>query len=291
MGDPMCRNLFQKLQAGEDEASEVADQFFSISVFDLNADKRKSFGDLGAHVCTSVAEIAASSQFIFLSLPGGDEVAEVLRGEDGVFSNAAPKATIVDFSTSPVALTRALANEASELGMRYVDSPVARTRKAAETGTLAMSVGGDTDVVERVRPLLHCMATDVMHVGAVGNGQLVKILNNMVLFQTVNALAEAQALATDAGMDSETLFMALQQGSADSFALQQHGMQALLPANFPEQAFSVNYAKKDLRYALELAEASNTSVAGAENVDKLFERAISQGRGEQYWPVIGDLQS
>ena len=288
MGEPMCRNLCLKLQGGVDEA-DAAPELFSISVFDVHTDKATGFSELGASVCGSIAEVAGVSQIILLSLPGGDELEEVLCGKGSVFDHAPTGAIIVDLSTSPVELTRTLAAQATERGLRYVDSPVARTRKAAETGTLAMSVGGDLRVVQRVLPLLECMATDITHVGAVGNGQMVKILNNMVLFQTVSALAEAKALAEAAGMDAETLFTALQQGSANSFALEQHAMQALLPEKFPEQAFSVNYAKKDLRYALELSDATDTNVAGARHIDALFERAISQGKGEQYWPVIGTL--
>lgn len=285
MGEPMCRNLCLKLKAEDDEADEL----FSISVFDVQADRASGFSEFGASVCGSIAEIAGASQFVLLSLPGGDELEQVLCGKEGVFDHAQSDSTIVDLSTSPVALTRALADQAETRGLHYVDSPVARTRTAAETGSLAMSVGGDIGVVERVLPLLECMATDITHVGAAGNGQLVKILNNMVLFQTVNALAEAQALAGAAGMDAETLFTALQQGSANSFALGQHAMLALLPGKFPEQAFSVNYAKKDLRYALDLADATDTGLAGARHIDALFEQAIDRGKGEQYWPVIGTL--
>jgi len=289
MGEPMCRNLCLKLCGGGDEAN-VADELLSISVFDVFPEKAAGFSKLGAAVCASIAEVAKDSQVILLSLPGGDELEQVLCGKGGVFDHAQRDAIIVDLSTSPVALTRTLADQAMERGLGYVDSPVARTRKAAETGTLAMSVGGEMGAVQRVLPLLECMATDIMHVGEVGNGQLVKILNNMVLFQTVSALSEAKALAGAAGMDAETLFAALQQGSANSFALEQHGIQALLPEKFPEQAFSVNYAKKDLAYALDLSDSTNTPIAGARHIDALFERAINQGKGELYWPVIGTLE-
>lgn len=291
MGEPMCKNLCRKLLAGApgSEESDSARELFSISVFDIRPGVADSFSALGANVSETLAGVARESEFILLSLPGGEELQQVLTGQGGIFENTRAGATIVDLSTSPVGLTRELANHAQSKGLQYVDSPVARTRKAAEDGTLAMSVGGESGVVERVRPLLECMASDVLHVGAIGNGQLVKILNNMVLFQTVNALAEAKTLATRSGMDAETLFSALQLGSADSFALQQHGANALLPGNFPEQAFSVAYARKDLRYALDLAESSQTTVAGARHIDDLFDRAMQEGYGEQYWPVISKL--
>jgi len=266
MGEPMCKNLCQKLllESQGNSASGVSQELFSINVYDVDAARAEGFGVLGAQICANIEQLAKQADIILLSLPGGAEVQQVLIGPSGVYSQARQGVTVVDCSTSPVTLTRELAIQAKEHGIRYVDSPVARTRRAAETGTLAMSVGGDVADVERVRPILECMATDVLHVGAVGNGQLVKILNNMVLFQTVNALAEAQEL-------------------------KQHALSALLPEKFPEQAFSVAYAKKDLHYALELAKETETTVTGAQHVDDLFARAISQGYAEQYWPVISAL--
>ena len=90
------------------------------------------------------------------------------------------------------------------------------------------------------------MASEVTHCGAAGAGQAVKILNNMVLFQTVVALAEALAIARAQGVDGKVLFETLTKGSADSFALRNHGMKAMLPGVFPERAFSTEYALKDL---------------------------------------------
>ena len=104
-----------------------------------------------------------------------------------------------------------------------------------------------------IEPLIRCFATDVTHCGEVGAGQVTKILNNMVLFETVNALAEAVAVAKHNGVDPKLLLDTLSKGSADSFALRNHGMKAIVPGNFPERAFSTEYALKDLSYALELA--------------------------------------
>src|SRR5438093_680423 len=97
-------------------------------------------------------------------------------------------------------------------------------------------------------PLARCFATDVTHCGEVGAGQVTKILNNMVLFETVNALAEAVAVAKHNGVDPKLLLDTLSKGSADSFALRNHGMKAIVPGHFPERAFSTEYALKDLSY-------------------------------------------
>ena len=116
-----------------------------------------------------------------------------------------------------------------------------------------------------------------------------KILNNMVLFETVMALSEAKAISEGAGVSAATLFEAMSKGSADSFALRNHGMKAVVPDVFPPRAFPVSYARKDLGYALRLAQSGGVDAQGARNVDRLFGEAIEKGLGEQYWPVISRL--
>ena len=111
-------------------------------------------------------------------------------------------------------------------------------------------------MVARLRPYLACFASDISHCGGIGAGQVAKLMNNMVLFQTVAAIAEAMAIGSKAGVDETLLLQALSNGSADSFALRNHGMKAMLPRNFPADAFSTGYALKDIGYALDLAEQS-----------------------------------
>ncbi len=120
------------------------------------------------------------------------------------------------------------------------------TRQAAEAGTLSVMVGADASTFAKLEPLIATFATDITHCGPVGAGQVVKILNNMVLMQTVVALGEALETAKRAGLDAKLLFETLAKGSADSFALRNHGMKAMLPDTFPERAFSTEYARKDI---------------------------------------------
>jgi 3-hydroxyisobutyrate dehydrogenase-like beta-hydroxyacid dehydrogenase len=126
----------------------------------------------------------------------------------------------------------------------------------------------------------------VTHCGPTGAGQITKILNNMVMFQTGLALSEAYAIAQRAGFDAASIFTTLSQGSGDSFALRNHGMKAILPGAFPERAFSVQYARKDLSYALSMAKEMDIRVRGCDAVDETFQSAIDAGQGEKYWPVI-----
>jgi 3-hydroxyisobutyrate dehydrogenase-like beta-hydroxyacid dehydrogenase len=133
---------------------------------------------------------------------------------------------------------------------------------------------------------LRTFATDVLHVGGCGAGQVVKILNNMIVYETVLALAEARAIGVRVGLDATRLFEALSACSADSFALRNQGFKAIAPQVFPERAFPVAYARKDLSYALALADQVGIDASGARNLVARFDDAIAAGYGELYAPAI-----
>ncbi len=263
MGAPMCRNLAKKSGA-------------RLLAFDLKAVP-------GFTIVGSIRE-AAQADVVFLSLPGEPEVREVCSE---LLRQARPGQAIVDCSTAPVALARELAAAFAARGAQFADAPDARTRQAAIDGTLSITVGADAALFRRIEPLLLCMASDVTHCGAPGAGQAVKLLNNMVLSTTVMALAEALAVAKASGaVDAKVLFDALAKGSADSFALRNHGMKALLPESHPERAFPVTYMLKDLGYALELARAAGLELQGAGTVRRLLEETAALGLGEAYHTAL-----
>jgi 3-hydroxyisobutyrate dehydrogenase-like beta-hydroxyacid dehydrogenase len=167
-----------------------------------------------------------------------------------------------------------------------VDAPVARTRQAAEDGTLLITVGSGEEAFGELEPLLSCMGTDVVHAGAVGNGQVLKILNNMVLFLNMNALAEALAIGRAAGVEPRTLFDTLKLGSADSFALRRTASATMLTDDYPERSFPVDYAIKDLALALKLAGESNIPAEAGKQTMDLLERTERAGYGANYYPVM-----
>jgi len=278
MGEPMCRNLTRK--AG-----------VPVMAFDLSAEPLQRLATEGAEIATSPAQVMQQCDVVFLSLPSGEVVAKLARDPDGLLANTSTDQIVIDLSTSAVDTTRALAQEFSQRQAHLVDAPVARTRAAAEAGTLAVMVGASPELFARVQPLIATFASDIALCGPVGCGQVLKILNNMVLFETVVAVSEAKAIGERAGVDPTVLFNTLSMGSADSFALRNHGMKAVLPGDFPERAFSVRYAQKDLHYALQLAAQTGVDARGAKVVDDWFNQAITVGKGEAYHPVISTLMA
>ena len=275
MGEPMCANL-------------AAKSGLPVLAFDVRPEPLARLAEVGVEAAASLPEIAARADLIFLSLPGGAEVRAVCEGNDGLLAHGAKGQTVVDTSTSPVALTRALSKRFAEAGMAYADAPVARTRAAAVAGTLSVMVGADAPTFERLVPYLDCIAEEVTHCGPVGAGHAVKLMNNMVLFQTVVALAEALTIGRRAGIEGKVLLETLTKGSADSFALRNHGLKALLPGEFPAQAFSTRYALKDLGYALELAAQAGIEPQGALTAQRLLEASERLGHGDEYFPALID---
>ncbi len=276
MGEPMCLNLARK--SGR-----------SVVSYDPMVASTQRLAESGVEPTESVAAVAERAEVIFLALPSGRQVEDVIRGDGGILDLLRPGMVVVDLGTSPLQLTRELAALVAERGATFVDAPVARTRAAAEQGELSIMVGGDEETLARIRPLLECMASDITYCGGTGSGQVVKILNNMVLFATGAALAEALALGRRAGVDGKVLFDALSRGSADSFALRNHGLKAILPNEFPSRSFSTIYARKDLSYALEIGKFFSLAMPSAENIERLFNAAIDAGYGEKYWPVVARI--
>jgi 3-hydroxyisobutyrate dehydrogenase-like beta-hydroxyacid dehydrogenase len=272
MGEPICRNLVKKSGA-------------AVIAFDLAPEPQARLREGGAAIAASVAQVIGSSDIVFLCLPSAKHVRGVFEG-DGILGNIRAGEVVVDLGTSAVNQTRDFAGQLQAKGAAWADAPIARTRQAAQDGTLSVMVGASPELYAAIDPLIRCFATDVTHCGDVGAGQVTKILNNMVLFQAVNALAEAVAVARRSGVDPALLLDTLSKGSADSFALRNHGIKAIVPGNFPERAFSTEYALKDLSYALELAADAGIKIRGAELIGKVLQEAVDAGSGTAYFPVI-----
>ena len=272
MGEPICRNLVRKSGA-------------AVVAFDLSQEPLTRLHAEGAAMAGSVAEVIGKSEIVFLCLPSAKHARGVFEG-DGILKHIRSGQIVVDLGTSSVNQTRDFARQLAAKGALWADAPIARTRQAAQEGTLSVMVGASPQLFASLEPLIRCFATDVTLCGGIGSGQVTKILNNMVLFQTVNALAEAVAVARRNGVDPALLLETLSKGSADSFALRNHGLKAIVPGNFPERAFSTEYALKDLSYALELADDAGVKIRGAELIGEILQEAIDAGSGGAYFPVI-----
>jgi 3-hydroxyisobutyrate dehydrogenase-like beta-hydroxyacid dehydrogenase len=269
MGEPMCGHLARRFGR-------------PVLAHDLRVEPLDRLASHGVKAAQP-AEIARACDLILLSLPDGKAVAAVVAELE---PHLAAGQCIVDTSTSSVALTREIGARLTARGIGYADAPVARTREAAARGELSIMVGATDPVFAHIRPVLETMGTDVTHCGPIGCGQVVKILNNMLVFQHTAALAEAVAIGRRNGVAPEVLLPTIAKGSGDSFVLRNHGIKSMLPRVFPERAFSTRYAIKDLSYALEMAAAVGLPVPGAELTMQRLRQSEQAGYGEQYHPAM-----
>lgn len=273
MGGGMCRNVVKKHNA-------------PVHVFDMVADAVADQVASGAVAASSVADVARQAEIIFLSLPGGKQVAAVC---EEIAQHARPGTIVVDLSTTAVADARAVAAKLAESGMGFADAPVARTRQAAIDGTLSIMVGSSAALFARIAPLLRYMGSDVTLCGEVGCGQVVKLINNTLLFEQVAAIAEMMVVAERAGVTADKLIEAVGLGSGNSFALQNHGKKAMAPRVFPEKAFPSDYALKDLGYTLDLAAQMGVDAKVGKLAATYYQAAVDAGIGAKYFPAIIEL--
>ena len=276
MGAPMCGNVVRKHPA-------------PVHAFDLNPAALRDVAAAGARAALSVADVAATCDIVFLSLPGGKQVSEVCFGQEGIANNGKRGMIVVDLSTTGVAEARAVGARLAEAGMEFSDAPVARTREAAAAGTLSIMVGASPSLFARIEPLLRYMGSDVTHCGALGCGQVVKLINNTLVFEHVAALAELMVVGARAGVAPEILLQAVSKGSGDSFVLRNHGMKAMLTRNFPERSFPPEYVLKDLGYTIELAQSCGVEPKLPAVAQGYYQAAVEKGLGGRYFPAIIEL--
>jgi len=273
MGNSMCKNLLQNKN-------------WSIMVNDINKNKEEDLHNHGAIIASDIEDLFDKSDVIITCLPGGSFVYEMYFGKQNMISFIKPNQYIVDMSTSQPDLMVKLNVDIKKKNSFFADAPIGKTRQAAIDGTLAIMVGSDLDTFKHLLPIFNLMGEDIMHCGDVGSGQLTKIMNNMILFETVVALSEAANIAEKYGMNVSKLFNNITKCSGDSFALKNHGIKSIAKDHFPSPSFSSEYALKDLSYALELGNKLKIKLPGAETAKKLLQTSIEQGDKDLYFPVI-----
>jgi 3-hydroxyisobutyrate dehydrogenase-like beta-hydroxyacid dehydrogenase len=269
MGEPMCGHLARRFGK-------------PVLAHDLSPEPLVRLAEFGVRGAKP-KEIAETCDIVLFSLPDGKAMQSVVAELE---PHLRPGRCIVDTSTSSVAMTREIGARLEAKGVMFADAPVARTREAAAKGELSIMVGASPETFGYVKPVLETMGTDVTHCGPIGCGQVVKILNNMLVFQHTAALAEAIAIGRRNGVPADVLLPTMSMGSGDSFVLRNHGMKSMVPRQYPERAFSVRYSMKDLSYALEMADAAGLDLKAAKLTMERLREADRQGFGDRYHPVV-----
>lgn len=265
MGQPMSRHL---LQAG-----------FSLTVYNRTASKAQALIAMGAKPANSPAAVAAASEIIITMLPDTPNVEAVFFGENGVYEGLSSGKIVVDMSTISPEATVQFAARLREKQCELLDAPVSGGETGAIAGTLTIMVGGDERTFQKCLPLFQVMGKNIVHLGANGNGQRTKLVNQVICALNILAMSEGLHLAERLGLDTEKVLQVISSGAAGSWMLSNLAPRIL--QNDFQPGFMIKLQQKDLRLAMELIKTLGEDFPGTALTHSLFTQAVEAGLGEQ----------
>ncbi len=264
MGKPMARHL---LEAG-----------YPLTVHSRSPGPVDEIVTAGASRASSPADAAAASDVVITMLPDTPDVESVLFGPKGAAAGAAAGSLVIDMSSIDPIPTRAFSERLAAQGVGMLDAPVSGGEQGAIDAALSIMVGGPVEAFTRAMPLFAVMGKNIVHVGASGGGQVAKACNQLVVAATIEAVAEALALAEHAGVDAGKVREALLGGFAGSKVLEVHGRRMLDRAFDP--GFRARLHRKDARIVLDTAREVGSSVPAFEAVARQLDELVASGGGE-----------
>ena len=263
MGRGMTRNL---LKAG-----------FPVHVWNRTASRIDELAAEGAIATTSPADLANQCDIIFICVSDTPDVEAVILGGNGVLQTIQNGALVVDMSTISPQTTRDLAAKLAEKGAHFLDAPMSGGSEGAARGTLSIMVGGDAAQVERAMPYFQAMGKTITHMGDVGSGQLVKLVNQILVVGNMLAVSEALVFAQAGGLDLQKTLQAVGGGAAGSWMLSNRGSQAIVRDFRP--GFTIDLQQKDLRLVLQAADQMGIPLLSTSMIFNLYRSLQQAGLG------------
>ncbi|MCI0397276.1 MAG: NAD(P)-dependent oxidoreductase [Chloroflexi bacterium] len=265
MGRGMAHNL---LKAG-----------FALRVWNRTAARMEPLVAAGASADRSPADVAAHSDVIITCVSDTPDVQAVILGDSGVIHGARPGALIIDMSTISPQATREMAQQLAGKGIHMLDAPVSGGSEGAAKGTLSIMTGGEADQFERAMPVFQAMGKAITHVGGHGDGQTVKLVNQVLVVVTMLAVGEGLLFARAGGLDLGKTLAAVSQGAAGSWMLSNRGPQVVERDWRP--GFTIDLQQKDLRLVLEAADQMGIPLLATSLVFQLYRTLQQRGLGSE----------
>ncbi len=264
MGRPMMNNL---VKAGH-----------TVVAYTRNAAVLDACAADGAQRGASNKDVGARADVIFTMLPDGPEVEEVVLGANGILEGARAGAMIIDMSSINPLVSQKIGRACAAKGVEFLDAPVSGGEPKAIDGTLAIMVGGSEAAFRKAEPILKCMGSSVTLTGPVGAGNTTKLANQIMVACNIAAMGEALTLATQCGLDPEVVVNAIKGGLAGSAVLNAKGPM-LIARNF-RPGFRIRLHQKDLRNALQTAEATQVALPLTALVQQMLSSLVAGGKGD-----------
>jgi 3-hydroxyisobutyrate dehydrogenase-like beta-hydroxyacid dehydrogenase len=260
-------------------AANLASAGYELTVFNRTRERADTFSaEHGATVAATPAEAGARSDVVITMVVDGAQVEEVLLGEDGVAQSAGEGTLFVDMSTIAPSDTRRIGAALHERGIGFVDAPVTGSSPKAEDGTLTIMAGGAEADFERARPLFEVMGELIVHVGELGQGQTVKVINNAVAASNASTLAQALIVGKATGVDLDALVRIMGAGSGGSAMLNLKAGPML--AHDYSTLFKLEHMLKDVRLCLEESEAAGVPFPAAALTREVLTAGMGRGLGD-----------
>jgi 3-hydroxyisobutyrate dehydrogenase-like beta-hydroxyacid dehydrogenase len=270
---------------GSRMAANIARAGFPLTVWTHTPGKAADWAaGHSATVLATPAEVAAASDIVVSMVVDGEQVASVMLGSDGVIEAARPGLLAVDMSTIAPPETRAIGAALAERGVAMLDAPVTGSSPRAEAGTLTIMAGGDRADYERALPLLQTMGELIMHVGELGQGEMLKLINNSLGAANAAALAEALVLARATGVDLDALEAIVAAGSGASAQLTLKA--AAMRSHDYTTLFKTAHMLKDVRLCLEEAQAAGVPFPAAAHARGLLSATMGRGHADEDYAAM-----
>jgi 3-hydroxyisobutyrate dehydrogenase-like beta-hydroxyacid dehydrogenase len=261
MGAPMARRL---VQSG-----------FGLTGYDVSAAKCEASAKAGVTIAKTPAAAAETADVVLSSLPNPPAIRSAYLGPDGAVPALRAGAILIDMSTIDPNTWREVADAARARGAESLGAPVSGGPAEAGSGRLVFLVGGDAEVIDRCRPVLEALGSEIHHLGPLGAGHIVKLVNNVMSMCNVAVAAEAMVLGVKAGMDPQRLFEVLSTSGGRSHHFLKRFPNVLAGDFTPH--FSIALSRKDLSLALQMAEGLGVPMLATSAVRQIYEAAAAQG--------------
>lgn len=266
MGLPMAKRV---VGAGHD----------TFTTFHVRRAPADDLAGLGARVLATAADVARAADVVITMLPADRELKETVFGEQGVLQGLSRGKVLIDMTTATSLSMQEVAQAVAGAGAEVLDAPVSGGTPAAAQGTLTIMVGGDAALLERCRPLLETMGRQIVHVGPVGQGKVVKMVNQMMAAAHLLMIGEAFALGVRCGADPKTLYDVIKTSSGYSKMMDLRLPGFLLDGSF-QPGFRLDLMKKDVNLAVDSGRALNVPLLLTSVVGQLFAAASAAGKSD-----------
>jgi 3-hydroxyisobutyrate dehydrogenase len=264
MGMPMAHNL---IKAG-----------FGVVVYNRTASKTERIVSEGARKADSPRELASEASVVITIVSDTPDVESVILGENGVIEGIKPDSVVIDMSTISPQATLGIAARLGEKGVHMLDAPVSGGEQGAINSALSIMVGGDAEVLKRCQPIFEAMGKNIIHVGSNSMGQTVKLMNQILVTGTLNAVVEALVFAQKSGVDLEKAISAVEGGAAGSWQLTNLAPR-IIRRDF-DPGFMINLMQKDLNLVMETAGELGVPLLATSFVQQMFYSLQSAGEGK-----------